>query len=158
MQALFFYNSPIGKYALQETDGMLTRIWLGDRISLVPQDIEIRETPLLQETSTQLRAYFAGQRKTFDLPLALVGTTFQLKVWKLLQDIPYGQTISYGELACRAGNPKACRAIGMTNSRNPLPIVIPCHRVIGANGKLTGYTGGLMIKIKLLEIEGCRAE
>ena len=101
----------------------------------------------------QLREYFAGKRAAFDLPLAPEGTEFQMTVWRNLQDIPYGETISYGELAKRVGNPKASRAVGAANGQNPIPIVIPCHRVIGANGKLTGFGGGLPTKEKLLALE-----
>jgi methylated-DNA-[protein]-cysteine S-methyltransferase len=107
----------------------------------------------LRETLRQLRAYFAGKLQKFDLPLAPEGTPFQLKVWKELCEIPYGETISYGELARRIGNPNASRAVGLANGANPIPIVIPCHRVIGSNGKLTGYGGGLPIKEKLLALE-----
>jgi methylated-DNA-[protein]-cysteine S-methyltransferase len=105
------------------------------------------------EATRQLREYFDGRRVDFDLPLAPGGTPFQQSVWKLLCDIPYGQTISYGELAKRAGNPKASRAVGAANGKNPLPIVVPCHRVIGANGKLTGFGGGLPTKEALLALE-----
>jgi len=105
------------------------------------------------EALRQIREYFNGQRTGFDLPLAPEGTPFQRKVWTHLQEIPYGQTISYGELARRIGNPKASRAVGAANGVNPLPIVIPCHRVIGANGKLTGFGGGLPIKEALLTLE-----
>jgi methylated-DNA-[protein]-cysteine S-methyltransferase len=101
----------------------------------------------------QLREYFAGKRADFDLPLAPEGTEFQRTVWRNLQDIPYGETISYGELAKRVGNPKASRAVGAANGQNPIPIVIPCHRVIGANGKLTGFGGGLPTKEALLALE-----
>jgi methylated-DNA-[protein]-cysteine S-methyltransferase len=101
----------------------------------------------------QLREYFAGKRADFDLPLAPEGTEFQRTVWRNLQDIPYGETISYGELAKRVGNPKASRAVGAANGQNPIPIVIPCHRVIGANGKLTGFGGGLPTKEALLGLE-----
>ncbi len=101
----------------------------------------------------QLREYFAGKRADFDLPLAPEGTEFQRSVWRNLQDIPYGETISYGELAKRVGNPKASRAVGAANGQNPIPIVIPCHRVIGANGKLTGFGGGLPTKEALLALE-----
>lgn len=110
--------------------------------------------PSIKEAHRQLTAYFAREQKQFDLPIAPEGTPFQLKIWKLLQEIPYGTTITYGELARRSGDIKASRAVGMANSRNPLPILIPCHRVIGSGGKLTGYTGGLNIKIGLLQIEG----
>jgi methylated-DNA-[protein]-cysteine S-methyltransferase len=107
----------------------------------------------LEETIRQLRAYFSGALESFSLPLAPEGTPFQLEVWRRLCDIPYGETISYGELARRIGHPKASRAVGLANGTNPIPIVIPCHRVIGSNGKLTGYGGGLPIKEKLLALE-----
>jgi len=105
------------------------------------------------EAVRQLREYFEGRRKEFDLPLAPEGTPFQKTVWRHLCDIPYGETISYGELARRTGNPKASRAVGAANGANPIPVVIPCHRVIGANGKLTGFGGGLPVKEKLLALE-----
>jgi methylated-DNA-[protein]-cysteine S-methyltransferase len=105
------------------------------------------------EAMRQLREYFAGRRSEFDLPLAPEGTEFQRNVWKRLQEIPYGETISYGELARRIGNPNASRAVGAANGSNPIPIVIPCHRVIGANGKLTGFGGGLPTKEALLALE-----
>ncbi len=101
----------------------------------------------------QLEAYFAGKLEEFDVPLVPEGTPFQQKVWKNLCDIPFGETISYGELARRIGNPNASRAVGLANGTNPIPIIIPCHRVIGSNGKLTGYGGGLPIKEKLLALE-----
>jgi methylated-DNA-[protein]-cysteine S-methyltransferase len=101
----------------------------------------------------QLRAYFAGQRRTFELPLAPEGTPFQQRVWRELLNIPYGQTISYGELARRLGNPNGSRAVGLANGANPISIVIPCHRVIGSTGKLTGYGGGLKTKQWLLALE-----
>lgn len=107
----------------------------------------------MRETIRQLKAYFAGELEEFDLPLAPEGTAFQLKVWENLCDIPFGETISYGELARRIGNPNASRAVGLANGSNPIPIIIPCHRVIGSNGKLTGYGGGLPIKEKLLALE-----
>jgi methylated-DNA-[protein]-cysteine S-methyltransferase len=105
------------------------------------------------ETIRQLREYFAGRRSEFDLPLAPEGTEFQRMVWRRLQEIPYGETISYGELAKRVGNAKASRAVGAANGQNPIPIVIPCHRVIGSNGKLTGFGGGLPTKEALLALE-----
>ena len=105
------------------------------------------------EAVRQLREYFGGRRTEFDLPMAPEGTQFQRTVWRHLRDIPYGETISYSELARRTGNPKASRAVGAANGANPIPIVIPCHRVIGANGKLTGFGGGLPIKEKLLALE-----
>jgi methylated-DNA-[protein]-cysteine S-methyltransferase len=105
------------------------------------------------DVAAQLMDYFDGRRRQFDLSLAPDGTPFQQRVWKALIDIPYGETISYGELAARIGQPSASRAVGLANGSNPLPIVIPCHRVIGANGKLTGYGGGLPLKQRLLAIE-----
>jgi methylated-DNA-[protein]-cysteine S-methyltransferase len=105
------------------------------------------------EAMRQLREYFAGRRSEFELPLAPEGTEFQRTVWKRLREIPYGETISYGELAKRVGNPKASRAVGAANGQNPIPIVIPCHRVIGSNGKLTGFGGGLPVKEALLALE-----
>lgn len=111
-------------------------------------------SPLLDAAEAQLREYFAGARRTFDLPLAPHGTEFQQRVWAALRAIPYGETRTYGELAAAIGSPNASRAVGMANHRNPIPIIIPCHRVIGANGTLTGYAGGLEIKRKLLALEG----
>ncbi len=108
------------------------------------------------ETARQLKAYFARKLTRFDLPLGPQGTPFQLEVWHELESIPYGAVISYGELAQRIGKPKASRAVGSANGLNPIPIVIPCHRVIGSNGKLTGYGGGLPVKEKLLALEGAR--
>lgn len=107
----------------------------------------------LREVIRQLRAYFARELETFDLTLAPEGTHFQRDVWNHLRGIPYGETISYGELAKRVGNPKASRAVGAANGQNPIPIIIPCHRVIGSDGKLTGFGGGLPIKEKLLALE-----
>jgi len=105
------------------------------------------------EVIRQLRAYFRGERKEFDLPLAPEGTEFQLRVWNRLRTIPYGETISYAQLAERIGNPKAVRAVGLANGSNPIPIIVPCHRVIGSDGSLTGFGGGLPTKKMLLELE-----
>jgi methylated-DNA-[protein]-cysteine S-methyltransferase len=113
-----------------------------------------RPISILCEAKSQLEAYFDGKLKSFDLPLQMDGTQFQQKVWGELKKIPYGETINYGELASRVGNPKASRAVGMANHNNPIGIIVPCHRVIGADGKLTGYAGGLWRKEKLLELEG----
>lgn len=111
------------------------------------------EAAPFQPAIRQLQAYFAGQLEAFDLKLAPEGTQFQRNVWRELSEIPYGETISYGQLAQRIGNPKASRAVGLANGSNPIPIVIPCHRVIGGNGKLTGYGGGLAVKERLLALE-----
>jgi methylated-DNA-[protein]-cysteine S-methyltransferase len=147
-------ESPLGPLLLAADDVGLRRIEFANGRSASPPDPAWKEDPsLLKEVMRQLRAYFAGELDTFDLRLAPEGTPFQLKVWNLLCDIPYGETISYGELAHRIGNPKASRAVGLANGSNPIPIVIPCHRVIGSNGKLTGYGGGLPVKEKLLALE-----
>lgn len=113
-----------------------------------------QETELIREAFRQITEYLAGRLKKFDLPLAPQGTEFQKRVWNVLASIPYGQTLSYGEVAALAGNPKACRAVGMANHHNPIVLVIPCHRVIGKNGSLTGFGGGLAVKEKLLRLEG----
>jgi methylated-DNA-[protein]-cysteine S-methyltransferase len=113
-----------------------------------------RHDAAFDDLATQLGEYFDGRRRAFELPLKPEGTPFQLRVWNALLDIPYGETISYGELAARIGDRSASRAVGLANGSNPLPIVIPCHRVIGSNGKLTGYGGGLPIKERLLTLEG----
>jgi methylated-DNA-[protein]-cysteine S-methyltransferase len=114
--------------------------------------------PPIREALRQLEAYFAGERAVFDLPLDMSGTTFQKRVWQALLEIPYGATCSYLELATVVGNPAAVRAVGAANGRNPIAIVVPCHRVIGANGKLVGYGGGLPMKQMLLELEKDHAE
>ena len=146
--------SPIGPLILAADDSGLRQInFANGKKSINPDPAWHNDPKPLEEATRQLRAYFAGELEAFDLPLAPQGTPFQLQVWKLLCDIPYGETISYGELARRAGNPKASRAVGLANGSNPIPIIIPCHRVIGSNGKLTGYGGGLPIKEKLLALE-----
>lgn len=118
-----------------------------------PQKALLQTTELLSMATIQLDEYFQGKRTTFSLPFKLTGTPFQLAVWKELQNIPYGQTTTYKEIAQKINKPKACRAVGMANNKNPLPIIIPCHRVIGSNGKLIGYAGGLNLKNYLLELE-----
>lgn len=118
-----------------------------------PQKALLQTTELLSMATIQLDEYFQGKRTTFSLPFKLTGTPFQLAVWKELQNISYGQTTSYKEIAQKINKPKAYRAVGMANNKNPLPIIIPCHRVIGSNGKLIGYAGGLKLKNYLLELE-----
>lgn len=118
-----------------------------------PQKALLQTTELLSMATIQLDEYFQGKRTTFSLPFKLTGTLFQLAVWKELQNIPYGKTTSYKEIAQKIDKPKAYRAVGMANNKNPLPIIIPCHRVIGSNGKLIGYAGGLKLKNYLLELE-----
>lgn len=146
----FCVDTPIGVLTLVEERDAITQLHFGDFFCGVAEQ---RESPLLQEAARQLTAYFQGQLRDFSLPLRPEGTAFQRSVWEQLQRIPYGQTCSYGDIARACGNPKASRAVGMANNRNPISIIIPCHRVIGANGKLVGYGGGLDIKIRLLELE-----
>ena len=147
-------DSPIGPLILAADEEGLRRIdFVNGRHPAQPDPSWHEDEKALKETMAQLRAYFAGKLEDFDLPLAPEGTEFQRKVWKRLCDIPFGETISYGELAKRIGNPNASRAVGLANGSNPIPIIIPCHRVIGSNGKLTGYGGGLPIKEKLLALE-----
>jgi methylated-DNA-[protein]-cysteine S-methyltransferase len=116
-------------------------------------DFTKAETPLIKKTAAQIEEYLTGKRKQFTVPIALYGTEFQLAVWGALQIIPYGETRSYKEIAAFIGKPKALRAVGMANNRNPISIIVPCHRVIGSNGSLTGYGGGLPLKRRLLELE-----
>lgn len=149
-----WYEGVIGPYCLEEQDGYLTHLWLGERFDRMLSKVTIKETPLLKDAHLQLEAYFAGKLWHFDLPLLPLGTEFQLKVWHVLSTIPYGQMITYAEEACLLGNPLLVRAVGRANGCNPLPIFIPCHRVVGVGGKLTGYSGGLDIKRRLLQIEG----
>jgi len=149
-----FYESEIGRIGIMEKDGSITAVYInGDDL---PGDEEICETPVLKEAVRQLKGYFAGELREFSLPLEPKGTDFMKKVWNALYEIPYGKTATYGEVAKKIGSPKACRAVGLANNKNPIPIFIPCHRVIGANGSLTGYRGGLAIKQKLLELEKSR--
>ena len=146
-------ESPVGPLILAASDAGLQYVMFASSKRAKP-DPQWREDPQpLRETMRQLRAYFAGEVENFDLPLAPEGTDFQRNVWRNLCDIPFGETISYGELAKRVGNPKASRAVGAANGQNPIPIIIPCHRVIGSDGKLTGFGGGLPIKEKLLALE-----
>ena len=135
---------------IAEEDGRITQVSFG---SFDKADGIKKETAVLTEAKEQLEEYFEGRRKEFHLPLAPGGTPFQKKVWEALQSIPYGETRSYKDIAVQIGNEKACRAVGMANNRNPIGIIIPCHRVVGSNGKLIGYAGGLEKKAFLLELE-----
>ena len=149
-------HSPVGPLLLAAGDDGLRAIEFHASRHPVPRDAawEQGDHPLLQRTQLQLAEYFDGKRRTFDLPLAPRGTEFQRETWLALASIPYGSTISYADLAQRVRRPKAMRAVGAANGRNPLPIVLPCHRVIGADGSLTGFGGGLPTKQFLLELEG----
>lgn len=146
----FYYETKIGKIGIIENTSAITHVIFGE---INHQDTNIIETDLLKNAGNQLQEYLDGQRKSFDLPLLPKATKFQQEVWKALQHIPFGITRSYKDIAGIIGNINASRAVGMANNRNPIPIFIPCHRVIGANGKLVGYAGGLAVKEKLLEIE-----
>jgi methylated-DNA-[protein]-cysteine S-methyltransferase len=147
-------ESPVGPLLLVADEKGLRRLeFVKGRAPVRLDPAWSEDAAPLQEAIRQLRAYFAGKLEKFDIPLVPEGTAFQLQVWKRLCEIPYGETISYGELARRVGNPKASRAVGLANGSNPIAIVIPCHRVIGSNGKLTGYGGGLPLKEKLLALE-----
>lgn len=143
-------DTPFGPMAL-EGEAALTRLWLPG--TLPDRYGRGEETPLLSEARRQLLAYLAGDLRAFDLPLAPGGTDFQREVWRALEAVPYGRTRTYGEIAAAVGRPKAVRAVGQANHVNPLPIFIPCHRVVGKGGALTGYAGGLALKGALLALE-----
>jgi methylated-DNA-[protein]-cysteine S-methyltransferase len=145
-----FVQTPLGTMTLVEGNGALNAL----RFTQWTQPCEqLTKTPLLQKAEEELLEYFAGQRTAFTVPMAPEGTPFQQAVWEALLTIPYGETRTYGEIAKQVGNPKASRAVGMANHQNPLAIFYPCHRVIGAGGKLTGYGGGLPVKAFLLTLE-----
>jgi len=142
-------DTPFGAMGLTEEDGALTRLALPGELGGAWDD----PSPLLLAAAAELRAYFAGELHAFKTPLNPRGTDFQRKAWHALVDIPYGRTATYGELAARLGAPKAARAVGLANNRNPIAIFIPCHRVVGADGSPTGYRGGLDMKRRLLALE-----
>ena len=146
-----FQQTTIGRVAVTECCGAITNLCFATEI--LPQQAEIGETELIREAFRQLDAYLAGELRLFSLPLAPLGTPFMQRVWQILSTIPYGTTLTYRDIAVAVGNPFAARAVGMANNRNPVPIFIPCHRVIGSSGALTGYRGGLAIKKRLLELE-----
>lgn len=151
MKNIFFYQTGIGSIGIAGSDEAITNIFFTKEE--VPASCEQRETRLLKEASKQLNEYMAGNRKIFDLPLAPQGTEFQKKVWQALQAIPHGEARTYKQVAEAVGNPKACRAVGLANNKNPIAIIIPCHRVIGSTGNLVGYAGGLDVKARLLRLE-----
>jgi methylated-DNA-[protein]-cysteine S-methyltransferase len=149
------YESPIGPLVLECDGDVLIGIWLPNERRHRRNDAD-DVPPVLKETASQLDEYFAGERTDFDVAMELDGTGFQREVWAELTRIPYGETISYGELARRAGRPNAPRAVGQANGRNPIPVIVPCHRVLASNG-IGGYGGGLPCKRALLAIEGVTA-
>ena len=149
--------SPVGALTLIASDrGLRAALIEGEREGRIPLEGPLQEDPghpVIAEATRQLDEYFAGERTTFDVPLDPEGTDFQQAVWQVLRAIPYGETISYGEQARRLGDPRKARAVGAANGRNPISIIVPCHRVIGASGDLTGYAGGLVVKRSLLAHE-----
>ena len=149
-----YMESPVGRLLLAGDETGLQRVAFAEGGKALQPESDWREDARpLRQAVAQLNAYFAGDLRTFDLPLRMEGTPFQLAVWRALQDIPYGETASYGEIARRVGTPQGSRAVGLANGSNPIAIVVPCHRVIGSNGKLTGYGGGLNNKETLLALE-----
>jgi methylated-DNA-[protein]-cysteine S-methyltransferase len=149
------FATPIGKLTVAVDDTGVRHVLFATNAHPVPSQEEWkRDKKATRDVREQLLDYFAGNRKGFDLPINPVGTPFQRKVWKTLVRIPYGQTWSYGELASKVGRPAAARAVGTANGRNPLPILLPCHRVVGSDGSLTGFSGGLPAKVWLLSHEG----
>lgn len=149
-------DSPVGLITLAGRDGRLMHLRMVDQTYEPSRDGWERDDTAFVDAVEQLTAYFAGERTEFDLKLDMVGTQFQRRVWDALQTIPYGETCSYGEIARQIGSPAASRAVGLANGHNPIGIIVPCHRVIGANGSLTGYGGGLDRKRALLELEKSR--
>lgn len=149
--------SPVGELTLVASKkGLAAVLWENDdpkRVRLEPR-VETGDHPVLDKAGLQLSEYFAGQREAFDLPLDFNGTDFQKRVWSALLTIPFGETRSYADIASRIGKPSACRAVGAANGRNPISIIAPCHRVVGTNGALTGFAGGLKAKQYLLGLEG----
>lgn len=147
-------DSPVGPLTLVATDGLLSGLYMNEQRHRPPQEsFGVPDASGLEPAIDQLAEYFAGERTAFDLPLRLTGTDFQKAVWDALREIPYGVTESYGQLAARIGRPAASRAVGLANGKNPVSIIVPCHRVIGSGGSLTGYGGGLERKQRLLAFE-----
>jgi methylated-DNA-[protein]-cysteine S-methyltransferase len=151
MKNICYYHTFIGRIGIAEEDHQITNLLLATEEII--GEVTFGETELLREAGRQLQEYLTGRRRVFSLPLAPAGTVFMKKVWDCVAAISYGTTQSYQAVAAALGNAKACRAVGQANNRNPIPIFIPCHRVIGANGGLTGYRGGLAVKAELLELE-----
>jgi len=161
MQYFDYYDSPLGQMLLVASDTALTGLHFADEKYYPGVAAEWQRAPsakMIAQARRQLDEYFTGKRTEFELPVEPEGTAFQRGVWRALQKIPYGTTINYGTLARRIGKPSASRAVGAANGRNPISIVIPCHRVIGANGDLTGYAGGMARKDALLRLEAGRVE
>lgn len=149
--SIFFYDTDIGKIGIEEKNGFIVKVHFGSNTSF--KDKDIKEVDVIKKAYVELNNYLKGDIKEFTIPLKVDGTEFMKEVWDGLLKIPYGETLSYKELGKKIGRPKAARAIGLACNKNPIPIFIPCHRIVGSNGNLTGYLGGLNIKKKLLEIE-----
>lgn len=156
MERSVWLDTPVGPVTVTATERAVTAVRFGAAGPAVGQAGDL--PPVLRQAVEELREYFAGERREFTLPLAPAGTPFQQQVWAALREIPYGATCSYGRIAGRIGRPKACRAVGMANNRNPIAIVVPCHRVVGASGALVGYAAGLEVKEKLLALESMNNE
>ncbi|MGI6751767.1 MAG: methylated-DNA--[protein]-cysteine S-methyltransferase [Anaerovoracaceae bacterium] len=157
MSFYYSYDTALGTIIITESRGFITGLFLPGQLLSEGEgfkEYDLRETPLIRETHRQLTEYLAGNRKVFDVPLNPEGTEFQKRVWSELLKIPYGTSCSYGEIAGRLGIPKGPRAVGLANNRNPIAIIVPCHRVIGADKGLVGYGGGLHLKKALLDLEG----
>lgn len=151
---MYLYELKIGKIVIAENNGKITNLYFEN--DKIPQEMKVYETPILKEAARQLKSYVEGDLKEFSLPLEPQGTPFMKNVWLKLCEIPYGKTVSYKSIATKMGNPNASRAIGLANNRNPIPIFIPCHRVIGADGSLIGYRGGIKLKKTLLDMESAK--
>jgi methylated-DNA-[protein]-cysteine S-methyltransferase len=154
---LSYYDSPIGRLPLiTNENALIALLWEDDNPKRVPLKWKLIEddNEIANSVKIQLTEYFNGKRRVFDLPLEVYGTPFQKDIWKHLQNIPFGETRSYGQLAKAIGNPKASRAVGAANGKNPISIILPCHRVVGSNGNLTGFAGGVEAKDFLLKLEG----
>lgn len=151
MKKVFFYETDIGEIGIAEDENKITNVFLSKEEN--EEECILEETEVIKNAGKQLLEYISGRRKYFDLPLYLEGSEFRVSVWNELSKIPYGSTSTYGEIAKSIGNHKASRAVGLANNKNAIPIFIPCHRVIGASGKLVGYRGGIEMKEKLLHIE-----
>lgn len=154
MESMIFINTEIGEIGIKEDGSGITSVFFETELPKIDPDTCVKqETPLLRKASHEIIEYLEGKRKEFSVPLSLKGTTFQMEDWKALMTIPYGETRSYQDIAKLIGRPKACRAVGHANNRNPISIIIPCHRVVGKNGSMTGYGGGIPIKEYLLNLE-----
>lgn len=153
MTSSALFTSPVGPLTIEGDARALTRLGFGS-----PAAADGADEPALAATAAQLEQYFAGERTQFELELALHGTAFEQRVWEEVRRIPYGQTATYAEIARRVGSPSACRAVGRANGRNPIAVIVPCHRVVGSDGSLTGYAGGIGMKRALLDLERRAAE